>query len=163
MKDDVPPPVQRQVRVALPPARAFELFTRQMGRWWPFRGHSCFDAEACDVLFDGRVGGAVTELARDGRRMAWGVLVEWQPPNGFAMRWHPGLDAAEATLLRVRFTAAADGGTEVAIHHSGWEARGAAAAEKRDQYDQGWPAVLAVFAGYAAQADTRAGLQEPLQ
>ena len=27
----------------------------------------------------------------------------------------------------------------------------------------GWPAVLAVFTGYAAQADTRAGLQEPLQ
>lgn len=145
------PPVQRQVRVALPPERAFELFTRQMARWWPFRGHSGYDDEAVDVVFDGRVGGAVTEHARDGRRMVWGVLTEWSPPHGFAMRWHPGLDERESTQLRVTFAAAAGGGTEVAIHHGGWEARGAAAAEKRDQYDHGWPATLAAFAEHAGR------------
>ncbi len=143
------PDIQRQVRVALPPQQAFELFTRQMARWWPFRGHSCFDDEALDVVFEERIGGTVTERSRSGAQMSWGTLVEWAPPHAFAMHWHPGLPSAEATILRVSFAAAADGGTEVGVHHSGWQARGAAAAEKRDQYDGGWPATLAAFAAFA--------------
>lgn len=144
VRDTTLPPLQHRVQVRLAPAAAFELFTSQMARWWPFRGHSCFGDNAADVVFEPRVGGAVTEVARDGERMAWGVLTEWSPPDAFAMRWYPGLDAAEATTLRVSFVAVA-GGTEVGVHHAGWEARGAAAAAKRDQYDSGWPATLAAF------------------
>ena len=88
--------VEHRVQVALAPAEAFDLFTRQIARWWPFAGHSCFDAEARDVQFEPRVGGAVTELARDGRRMPWGTLTAWSPPGGFAMRWFPGLDESLA-------------------------------------------------------------------
>ena len=145
-------PVERRVRVALAPPDAFDLFTRQIARWWPFAGHSCFDAEACDVLFEPRVGGAVTELARDGRRMGWGTLTAWSPPARFEMRWYPGLDEAQATLLDVRFTALEDGGTEVQVHHSGWEARGAEAQGRRDGYGSGWAAVLALFAQCAARS-----------
>ena len=97
------PAVQHQVHVQLAPAAAFELFTRGIARWWPFRGHSCFGDEAADVVFEPRIGGAVTEVARDGARMAWGTLTEWSPPDGFAMRWFPGLDDSEATTLSVRF------------------------------------------------------------
>jgi uncharacterized protein YndB with AHSA1/START domain len=149
------PPVEHRVRVALAPADAFDLFTRQIARWWPFRGHSCYGDDAADVQFEPRVGGAVTEVARDGQRMAWGTLTEWSPPAGFAMRWFPGLEDSEATLLRVRF-AALDGGTEVSVHHSGWEARGESAAAKRDQYDGGWPATLAAFAGCVGRDDQEA-------
>jgi hypothetical protein len=67
------------------------------------------------------------------------------------MRWFPGLDPAEATLLRVRFVAV-DCGTEVSAHHSGWESRGASAAGKRDQYDGGWPVTLAAFGAFAVFA-----------
>ena len=63
--------VEHCVRVALPPAAAFELFTRQIARWWPFVGHSCYGAEAADIEFEPRVGGAVTALARDGDRIGW--------------------------------------------------------------------------------------------
>jgi Activator of Hsp90 ATPase homolog 1-like protein len=143
------PPLQHRVQVKLAPAAAFDLFTRGMARWWPFRGHSCFGDDAVDVVFEPRVGGAVTEIARDGRRMAWGTITAWSPPEGFAMRWFPGLEPAEATTLRVQFAAVA-AGTEVSVHHSGWQARGAAAGERRDQYDSGWPATLAAF---RAQAD----------
>jgi hypothetical protein len=148
-RDKPVPPVRHQVQVRLAPGDAFALFTEQMSRWWPFRGHSCFDEGAVDVTFEPRVGGAVTEVARDGRRMPWGTLTDWSPPYGFAMRWFPGLHAAEATLLRVSF-AASGGGTEVRIERSGWEARGADAATKRDQYDGGWPATLAAYASAAA-------------
>ena len=151
MSDPQPiPAVEHHVRVALPPAAAFDLFTRQIARWWPFVGHSCHGENAVDVEFEPRQGGAVLEVARDGRRVAWGQLAAWQPPRGFAMRWHPGLDADQATLLTVRFVAV-DGGTEVAVHHGGWEARGDQAATRRDQYHGGWPVTLAAFAACAAK------------
>jgi uncharacterized protein YndB with AHSA1/START domain len=148
-------PVEHRVRVALAPADAFDLFTRQLARGWPFRGHSCYGDDAVDVVFEPRVGGAVMEVARSGERMAWGTLTDWRPPEQFAMRWFPGLSDREATLLRVRFEATPGGGTEVHVHHSGWEARGAQAAEKRDQYDGGWPATLAAFAELAGSNTTR--------
>jgi uncharacterized protein YndB with AHSA1/START domain len=144
------PAIEHHVRVALAPAEAFDLFTRQIARWWPFRGHSAFDDEAIDLQFEGRVGGAVTEIARDGNTCCWGTITAWSPPTGFAMQWRPGLAESEATLLRVRFAALDGGGTEVSVHHSGWEARGADAAMKRDQYDGGWPRTLAAFAAFAA-------------
>jgi len=104
------------------------------------------------VVFEPRAGGAVTEHARTGQRHLWGTLTEWDPPHGFAMRWHPGLPEHEATRLQVRF-AACDGGTEVRVVHDGWQARGEDAQRKRDQYDGGWPTTLAAFAaGAAAQA-----------
>ncbi len=142
------PPVEHRVRVALAPAAAFDLFTRQIGRWWPFAGHSCFGKEARDVSFDGREGGEVLEHARNGQTVVWGRLTTWQPPHGFSMSWHPGLSASEATLLAVRFVAV-DGGTEVSVHHSRWEARGAQARAKRDQYEGGWPLTLAAYAACA--------------
>lgn len=151
-----PAPVEHRVRVALAPSDAFDLFTRQIARWWPFRGHSCYGDDAHDVLFEPRVGGAVLEVARGGERTPWGTITAWSPPEGFAMRWFPGLDEAEATLLQVRFDALPGGGTEVCVHHSGWEARGAQAAEKRDQYDGGWPATLSAFTAAASPSPAEA-------
>ena len=146
MTEDTPlPSVEHRVRVALSPAAAFDLFTRQMARWWPFAGHSCYGDEAADIEFEPRDGGAVVEVSRDGDRMAWGHLTAWQPPHGFAMQWHPGLGVDQATVLAVRFVAVDGGGTEVSVHHSGWAARGEQAAAKRDQYDGGWPLTLAAF------------------
>lgn len=161
-------PVEHQVIVRLDPERAFTLFTQDLRRWWPFPGHSVGGEATLDVVFEPRVGGAVTEIigpagaaggSGDGtgisagsgtlERVPWGVLTGWDPPRGFAMRWYPGLDADQATLLRVSFDAVS-GGTAVSVHHSGWEARGEAAADKRNQYDGGWPTTLAAFAAAAA-------------
>jgi hypothetical protein len=146
----VPAPVVRSVTVPLAPQAAFDLFTREMRVWWPFAGHSCGDDEALDVQFEPRVGGDVTELGKAGQRWAWGTLTEWNPPHGFAMSWHPGLPAEAATKLRVRFVGGA-AGTEVQVHHDGWEARGRDARIKRDQYDSGWPRTLEAFAKAAEQ------------
>jgi hypothetical protein len=153
---NIPPPIDRRVTVALPPAEAFDLFTQQMRLWWPFVGHSCFDAEAADVQFEPRAGGAVVEHARDGRTWPWGTLVTWSPPEVFSMEWHPGLPAEVATRLVVRFRAVPVG-TEVQVHHDRWEARGDAAQDKRDQYDGGWPQTLAAFAAYAARGAQATG------
>jgi hypothetical protein len=146
---DLPAPVDRVVTVRLAPPEAFSLFTEHMRDWWPFVGHSCSDEAAEDVIFEGRVGGSVTERAGDGQRYLWGTLTEWNPPDAFAMRWHPGLPTVAATRLRVCFTACSEG-TQVRVVHDGWEARGAQAHIKRDQYDSGWPHTLAAFERAAA-------------
>jgi Activator of Hsp90 ATPase homolog 1-like protein len=135
-------PVQHAVTVALAPEDAFELFTRGIGRWWPFSGHSCSGQTGADVEFEPREGGAVTEIAPDGARHPWGVLTAWRPPHSFAMRWHPAQPAVQATTLAVRFTPV-PGGCEVAIEHGGFEVRGP---EVRHQYDHGWVLVLGCYA-----------------
>lgn len=144
------PPVDRAVTVHLNCSDAFALFTGAMREWWPFAGHSCFDTEAADVRFEPCVGGRVIEHARDGRTWPWGTLTRWDPPLAFEMRWYPGLPEREATSLALSFTPK-PGGTEVRVLHGGWEARGAAAGEKRDQYDGGWPQTLSAFAQAAAR------------
>jgi hypothetical protein len=145
MNTTVPSPVRQRVVVALAPDDAFELFTRGVARWWPFGGHSCSGEAALDVVFEPRVGGAVTEIASGGAKHPWGRLTAWSPPDHFRMTWHPGQDPAAATVLSVRF-AAVDGGCEVAIEHGGWEARGDRADEARAGYDEGWAFVLGRFA-----------------
>lgn len=144
------PPVRQTIVVKLAPAEAFALFTRDIARWWPFRSHSCSGDGALDVVFEPRVGGAVTELARDGGRHPWGVLTAWAPPQHFAMTWHPAQPAERATALAVRFTAV-DGGCEVALDHGGWPARGDEADTVRGNYEQGWAFVLGRFANLAQQ------------
>ena len=71
------PPVKHCIVVPMPPAQAFDLFTAGIARWWPFRSHSCAGDDALDVQFEPHVGGAVTEVDRQGRRHAWGVLTAW--------------------------------------------------------------------------------------
>jgi hypothetical protein len=66
-------PVRHRIVVPLVPEDAFELFTRSIARWWPFKTHSRAGDDALDVQFEPRVGGAVTEVDRQGRRHAWGV------------------------------------------------------------------------------------------
>jgi DTW domain-containing protein YfiP len=119
----------------------------------------CVVEQASDVRFEPLVGGAVTELSRRGARMPWGTITEWSPPEAFAMRWFPGLAESEATMLRVCFRSI-QGGTEVLVHHSGWETCGEAAAEKRDQDDGGWPVVLARHEGCAPRRQAACVLQD---
>lgn len=144
------PSVDRSVTVQLAPPDAWTLFTQALHRWWPLKSHSCSGDAGAEVTFEPRVGGAVTEIAPDGQRHPWGTLTEWNPPEAFAMRWHPGHAADQATRLRVTFTAVA-GGTAVRVLHEGWDARGAEAEPMRDGYDRGWPLVLQRLADHSLE------------
>jgi hypothetical protein len=143
------PPVKQCIVVPLPPSQAFDLFTAGIARWWPFRSHSCAGDDALDVQFEPHVGGAVTEVDRQGRRHPWGQLTTWAPPHHFAMTWHPAQAPELATALSVRFRAV-DGGCEVALEHGGWAVRGDDADPVRRNYEQGWALVLGRYAGQAA-------------
>jgi hypothetical protein len=70
--------------------RAFEVFTREIGTWWPTDScHSIGGEEIVDVVFEERVGGRIFERYGDGGECDWGSVLLWEPPERFVMKWHP--------------------------------------------------------------------------
>ena len=49
-------PISHTVEVKTPPARAFELFTAQMGRWWPSKKTIARNPFA-EIVMEPRAGG----------------------------------------------------------------------------------------------------------
>ncbi|MBL8651873.1 MAG: hypothetical protein JNL35_15905 [Sphingopyxis sp.] len=77
------------LRVAASPARAFEVFTREIGLWW--RSHRLFTLSRQgdgELRFDpeGPGGRLVTRFA-DGRECEIGPVRHWQPGERVAFGW----------------------------------------------------------------------------
>jgi uncharacterized protein YndB with AHSA1/START domain len=136
--------VHKSLVVKCSPERAFEVFTREIGSWWPLDKYSIGESKITEVVFEERVGGRIFERHDDGGEGEWGRVLSWEPPRRFSMSWYPGGTPAEATELEVRFAPKGDG-TRVELEHSGWEILGEKAAETRDSYNGGWAGVLADF------------------
>jgi uncharacterized protein YndB with AHSA1/START domain len=147
------PPVVKTVSVPAAPARAFDYFTRDLGRWWPLaQFHTGSDPVDCGI--EPHVGGRVFERAADGRKTPWGTVVAFEPPHHLAFSWIIGLSTDQAQLIDIRF-APEGGGTRVELTHSGWEKLGdaAAAAALRERYDRGWATLIErCFVEYANTA-----------
>jgi uncharacterized protein YndB with AHSA1/START domain len=137
------PPVVRTTSVSCSPDEAFEIFTHQLGQWWPLPSHSVFGSESVTVAFEQ---GQIVERAADGRLCHWGEVITWDPPDSLSFSWHPGRPAEERTEVTVTFRAEA-GATRVELVHQGWDLLGADAEERRAGYagDSGWTQVLAAL------------------
>lgn len=114
------------ISVNAPPARAFAAFTQEIDRWWQrglrFRNGG---AGASTMRLEPGVGGRFVERIGDGdaaREVALGVVTQWDPPNGFAMRWRNANFAThEWTQLDVVFAPLGER-TRVTVRHHGWAA-----------------------------------------
>ena len=112
------------VTVAVPPARAFEIFTAQIDRWWrrgPKFRHA--GARAGIVHLEPRVDGRVFEQI-EGEGAAHvieiGRVRVWQPPERLAFSWrNASFGPGESTDVEVAF-APASSGTLVTVTHRGW-------------------------------------------
>jgi uncharacterized protein YciI len=132
------PAVRREIQVKASVDSAFALFTAHIAAWWPTDEHSIY-GESGLVAFEGD---RLVERAGDGMSV-WADVVEWDPPHSLRLAWYPGLDAERATDLRVSFHPVADQ-TLVTVEHTGWE-RLEDPAGTAENYDSGWPKVLARF------------------
>ena len=137
-------PVHKTMVVACSPERAFEVFTRELGTWWPLGMYSIGGDRITEVVFEEQVGGRIFERHDDGGEGEWGRVLAWDPPARFVMSWYPGKDDSKATELEVRFTAEGSG-TRVDLEHRGWEIFADEGQQTRDNYDNGWPTVLGHF------------------
>jgi len=153
-------PIVIDLVVPCPPDRAFEYFTRDIGRWWPLGTHSLGLADAAGVRFEPREGGRLIETLRDGREHTWGTVTTWHPGRQVAFSWHLDRDPATAQWVEVQFTAN-PGGTRVTLTHGGWERREDGAAV-RENYVGGWKIVFNEgYGGYCASGvvPAKAGTQ----
>jgi hypothetical protein len=144
-------PIRKTRVVPIEQAAAFELFTAGMGRWWPVATHSIAASDGVDVVFDGRIGGIITEIAPSGEAHVWAEVIAWDPPNRFAISWHPSVGPTAASIVDVRFRSV-NGGTQVDLEHRGWEELGAVeGVALRDGYTPGWDLVLHPFETLAGE------------
>ncbi|MGR3468082.1 MAG: metalloregulator ArsR/SmtB family transcription factor [Shimia sp.] len=137
-------PIVKTLTVPLPPARAFEAFTRDLGTWWPVESHSLSAADDKTpqaVRIEPREGGQIIETKHDGTTAPWGRITGWEPGRRLAMSWHVGRPEEEATFIDVRFEAQGTG-TRIILIHDGWAALGAQASATRSSYTTGWDRVL---------------------
>ena len=136
--------VEKSVTVSVPVERAFAVFTREIGAWWPLRTHAVDTERSETVVMESNVGGRLYERTPAGEEHVWGTLVAWEPPNRIVYSWHPG--RGEETAQEVEVTFSPEGnGTRVDVRHYGWEKLGERMDEVVASYDEGWDAVIARY------------------
>lgn len=142
-------PVRRRIRVNSAPARAFEIFTSGMTRWWP-RAYSINASPIQEIVIEPRVDGRWLERGEDGSECQWGKVLAWEPPGRLVLacqisvQWR--YDPAVTTEVEVRFLPDGDG-TVVELEHR-LDGYGEAAEQMRQIFDspKGWQGVLENFA-----------------
>ena len=148
-------PIRRSVTVRCSPERAFEVFTEEMGTWWPAGTHSraAVESEGLEVErieLQGRVGGQVLEHMSDGRTLPWAEVLVWEPPRRFVLAWRPHSRPQPPTEVEVTFTPRGDD-TLVELEHRGWERLTEDFRELYADYSGGWIQTLEQFAAAANQ------------
>lgn len=133
--------VEKSVTVSVPIERAFEVFTAEIGTWWPLRTHAVDTERSETVVMEARVGGRLFERTESGEEHVWGTIAAWEPPNRVVYSWHPGRGEETAQEVEVTFKAEGDG-TCVRIRHYGWEKLGDRLDETVASYDEGWNLVI---------------------
>lgn len=145
-------PIRHSVQVKAPPARAFELFALNMGRWWP-QGQTIAKNPHAAIVVEPRAGGAWFERDAEGRETRWGKVLAWEPPARLLLGWQLtcewGYDPDLLTEVELTFAPADGGGTLVTLEHRNLERFGADAARHVEKIRGGWPKKLAEFAEYA--------------
>jgi uncharacterized protein YndB with AHSA1/START domain len=153
-----PAPVRKSITVKADAARAFEVFTRRIGSWWP-RSHCIGSSPQKEVVLEPRAGGRWFEIGEDGSQCNWGKVLAWEPPARVLLAWQIDgnwkYDPNLVTEVDVRFTPLDDGTTRVDLEHRNLERFGDKIEPIRTMIDSenGWSGLLEI---YAATAQTEA-------
>ncbi|HXE28887.1 MAG TPA: SRPBCC family protein [Stellaceae bacterium] len=149
-----PAPIRKSIRVDVAPARAFEIFTTGMARWW-LKTHTINPTKSPikEIALEPRAGGRWFERGEDGSECNWGKVLAWEPPTRLLLAWQINgrwqFDPALITEVDIRFTP--DGnGTRVELEHRKLEALGAEAEAMAQAFTGGWGVLLDSFAKQAA-------------
>ncbi len=150
-------PVRKAVVVEATPARAFEIFTAGLDRWWP-KTHGIGAAPITKSTIEPFVGGRWYTSHEDGKDVVLGHVRAWQPGVRFVVGWEISADwkpdsrVEFASEVEVRFTAEGAAKTRVEVEHRDFERMGAAPGEKmRSGVDGGWTQLLDFYAAQVAR------------
>jgi uncharacterized protein YndB with AHSA1/START domain len=145
--------VQTSIVVDAPAERAFEVFTNDIGSWWPPE-HHILSAELAEMVFEPRVGGHVLDRGVDGSECRWARVLAYEPPSRVVISWDISLqwqlesDHERASEVEVRFIAEDVERTRVELEHRNLERHGEGWERMRDAVGspEGWGAGLRRFA-----------------
>ncbi len=149
--------VHTAITVAVPPDKAFSVFTADINRWWP-RDHHIGNAELDEAVLEPREGGRWYERGVDGSECDWGKVVVWDPPSRLVLAWQISgewaYDADLWTEVEITFEAERPDRTRVRLEHRGLDAYGDETEKMRDMFDSpgAWQATLERFAEVAVAA-----------
>jgi len=145
-------PVEVSIVVEAPIEEAFDVFTRDIGSWWP-ADHHILQAELAEMEFEPRVGGQVIDRGVDGTECRWARVLAYDPPTrlviswDIALNWQVETDPSRTSEVEVRFTSEAPARTRVELvhrhierHGDGWEQMHGAVSSP-----DGWPVGLQRF------------------
>ncbi|MBV8850613.1 MAG: SRPBCC family protein [Methylobacteriaceae bacterium] len=146
-------PVRCSMSVKAPPARAFEFFARDIGRWWP-KDKTIGASPPEEIVMEPRAGGRWFERAQDGTETAWGKVLAWEPPARLVLAWQidaswkpdPNFQTEVEVVFRPEGT-----GTLVTLEHRNLERFGDSAEKIKTQISGGWPAILNRYSGFSAK------------
>jgi len=144
-------PIRRTIDVAVPPERAFELFSGRMHDWWP-KEHSISEDPRVGVEIEDHVGGWWGQIGESGSRTQWGKVLAWEPPGRLLLAWQINAewryDATLITELELTFTPVGTN-TLVTLEHRNLERLGESAEKVAEQLRNGWPGVVQHYADFA--------------
>ena len=134
-------------------ARAFEVFTADIGSWWTPE-HHILQAELAEMIFEPAVGGHVIDRGVDGSECRWARVLVYEPPRRVVISWDVSLawqletDPARTSEIEVRFIEEQPGWTRVELEHRHLDRHGDGWEQMRDAVGvpDGWNGGLARFA-----------------
>ena len=143
--------VRKEITVEASQARAFDVFTREHGAWWPLATHHIGSAAAETAIIEPHAGGRWFERAADGSECDWGRVLVWDPPGRLVLAWEISADwkhdESIDTEVEVRFVSLGPARTRVELEHRRLDRYGAAAEQMRGIFDSenGWTNILRLF------------------
>jgi uncharacterized protein YndB with AHSA1/START domain len=149
--------VRTSIVVDAPQQRAFDVYTKEMARWWP-KEHHLLRVELADTVFEPRVGGRIYDLGVDGSESQWSRVLAYDPPERVVFSWDISLewkietDPERASEVEIRFIPEGADRTRVELMHRHLERHGAGWEGMRDAVGSpgGWNLGMGRFATYVS-------------
>ncbi len=145
--------VKHSIVVEAPIARAFEVFTKDFGRFKPPE-HNLLGVEIAETVFEPRVGGYLYDRGVDGTECRWARVLAYEPPNrvlltwNISPRWQIEADPEKVSEWEARFISETPQRTRIEIEHRNLQRHGEGWQGVREGVagDQGWPLYLKRYA-----------------
>ena len=143
--------VRKTITVAATQTHAFQVFTRDISKWWPLRTHHIGAADANATVIEPRASGRCYEIGVDGSECDWGRVRVWEPPDRLIIAWEINADWKHdvnvVSEVEIRFMVVGAKQVRVELEHRGLESFGARALEMRGAFDSpgGWTGLLAAY------------------
>lgn len=157
--------VSTSIEVNAPVARAFHVFTAEIGTWWDKDKH-LLDAPIAEMIFEPYVGGNIIDRAVDGSECRWARVLAYEPPHRVCFswdintRWQIETDPERTSEVEITFTELGPDSTRVVLTHRHLDRHGEGWEGMRDAVAGGWS--LAPLADRIERANHVAGRVLPV-